>query len=63
VLERCDPVGRQTWSGWTRVDDVRIVAAGDSAAPSDLPFRISRQAAGHLGAHAADTVLSDPDRG
>jgi len=45
------------------VDDVRIVAAGDSAAPSDLPFRISRQAAGHLGAHAADTVLSDPDRG
>jgi NADH dehydrogenase FAD-containing subunit len=39
------------------VDDVRIVAAGDSAAPSDLPFRMSCQAAGPLGAHAADTVL------
>jgi NADH:ubiquinone reductase (H+-translocating) len=42
----------------TSVDDVRIVAAGDSAAPSDLPFRMSCQAAGPLGAHAADTLLS-----
>jgi NADH:ubiquinone reductase (H+-translocating) len=42
----------------TSVDDVRIVAAGDSAAPSDLPLRMSSQAAGPLGAHAADTVLS-----
>ncbi|ANZ13888.1 FAD-dependent pyridine nucleotide-disulfide oxidoreductase [Streptomyces noursei ATCC 11455] len=42
----------------TSVDDARIVAAGDSAAPSDLPFRMSCQAAGPLGAHAADTVLS-----
>ncbi|GAA2113956.1 NAD(P)/FAD-dependent oxidoreductase [Actinomadura alba] len=42
----------------TSVDDVRIVAAGDSAAPSDLPLRMSCQAAGPLGAHAADTVLS-----
>jgi NADH dehydrogenase len=42
----------------TSVDDVRVVAAGDSAAPSDLPFRMSCQAAGPLGAHAADTVLS-----
>lgn len=42
----------------TSVDDVRIVAAGDSAAPSDLPYRMSCQAAGPLGAHAADTVLS-----
>ncbi len=42
----------------TSVDDGRIVAAGDSAAPSDLPFRMSCQAAGPLGAHAADTVLS-----
>lgn len=41
----------------TSVDDVRIVAAGDSASPSDLPFRMSCQAAGPLGAHAADTVL------
>ena len=41
------------------VDDERIVAAGDSAAPSDLPLRMSCQAAGPLGAHAADTVLSN----
>jgi NADH dehydrogenase len=42
----------------TCVDDARIVAAGDSAAPSDLPLRMSCQAAEPLGAHAADTVLS-----
>jgi NADH dehydrogenase FAD-containing subunit len=42
----------------TSVDDMRIVAAGDSAAPSDLPLRMSCQAACPLGAHAADTVLS-----
>lgn len=42
----------------TSVDDVRIVAAGDSAAPSDLPFRMSCQAATRIGAHAADTVLN-----
>jgi NADH dehydrogenase len=42
----------------TSVDDGHIVAAGDSAAPSDLPFRMSCQAAGPLGARAADTVLS-----
>ncbi|MGW0336347.1 NAD(P)/FAD-dependent oxidoreductase [Streptomyces sp. NPDC003011] len=42
----------------TSVDDVRIVAAGDSAAPSDLPLRMSCQAAMPLGARAADTVLS-----
>lgn len=41
----------------TSVDDVRIVAAGDSAAPSGLPFRMSCQAATPLGAHAAETVL------
>ena len=41
----------------TSVDDPRLVAAGDAAAPSDLPFRMSCQAAGPLGAHAADTVL------
>jgi NADH dehydrogenase FAD-containing subunit len=41
----------------TSVDDVRIVAAGDSAAPSDLPFRMCCQSARPLGAHAADTVL------
>jgi NADH dehydrogenase FAD-containing subunit len=53
-----DAVGRlRTDETLTSVDDGRIVAAGDSAAPSDLPFRMSCQAAGPLGAHAADTVL------
>ncbi|MFF0445514.1 NAD(P)/FAD-dependent oxidoreductase [Streptomyces sp. NPDC004609] len=42
----------------TSMDDVRIVAAGDSAAPSDLPLRMSCQTARPLGAHAADTVLA-----
>ncbi len=41
----------------TSVDDVRLVAAGDSASPSGRPFRMSCQAAGPLGAYAADTVL------
>lgn len=41
----------------TSVDDHRIVAAGDSAAPSGLPLRMSCQAAGPLGGAAADTVL------
>ena len=40
------------------MDDARIVATGDAAAPSDLPLRMSCQAALPLGAHAADTVLS-----
>ncbi|RDI45332.1 NAD(P)/FAD-dependent oxidoreductase [Nocardia mexicana] len=42
----------------TSVDDSRIIAAGDSAAPSAQPFRMSAYAAGCLGAHAADTVLN-----
>ncbi|MFJ3834556.1 NAD(P)/FAD-dependent oxidoreductase [Streptomyces sp. NPDC054904] len=42
----------------TSLDDDRIVAAGDSAAPSNLPPRMSCQAAMPLGARAADTVLS-----
>ncbi|MFI5835727.1 NAD(P)/FAD-dependent oxidoreductase [Micromonospora sp. NPDC051300] len=41
----------------TSVDDERIVAAGDSAAPSGVPFRMSCQAAGPLGMHAAGTIL------
>ncbi|WP_194816518.1 FAD-dependent oxidoreductase [Nocardia sp. XZ_19_385] len=41
----------------TSLDDERILAAGDSAAPSNLPFRMSCQAATRIGAHAADTVL------
>jgi NADH dehydrogenase FAD-containing subunit len=53
-----DAVGRlRTDETLTSVDDDRIVAAGDSAAPSDRPFRMSCQAAGPLGAHSADTVL------
>ncbi|WP_243064805.1 NAD(P)/FAD-dependent oxidoreductase [Humibacter sp. RRB41] len=42
----------------TSVDDDRIVATGDAAAPSGHPVRMSCQAAGPLGAQAADTVLS-----
>ncbi|MFP8903175.1 NAD(P)/FAD-dependent oxidoreductase [Streptomyces atacamensis] len=42
----------------TSVDDARIVAAGDSAAPSGLPPRMSCLNAMPLGARAADTVLS-----
>jgi len=42
----------------TSVDDPRVVAAGDCAAPSDRPLRMSCQAALPLGAHAADTVLA-----
>ncbi|MFE1439055.1 NAD(P)/FAD-dependent oxidoreductase [Streptomyces sp. NPDC058739] len=45
----------------TSMDDTRIVAAGDAVAPSDLPLRMSCQAANPLGAHAADTVLSRLD--
>ncbi|MFJ9025331.1 NAD(P)/FAD-dependent oxidoreductase [Streptomyces sp. NPDC102259] len=54
-----DALGRlRTDETLTSVDDPRIVAAGDSAAPSDLPLRMSCQAAMPLGARAADTVLS-----
>ncbi|WP_394362460.1 NAD(P)/FAD-dependent oxidoreductase [Amycolatopsis sp. SB7-3] len=42
----------------TSVDDDRVVAAGDAAAPSGRPLRMSGYAAGPLGAQAADTVLS-----
>ena len=42
----------------TSVDDPHIVAAGDAAAPSNLPLRMSCQAAIPLGAQAANTVLS-----
>jgi NADH dehydrogenase FAD-containing subunit len=56
---RTDAVGRLlTDETLTSVDDVRIVAAGDSAAPSNLPFRMSCQAAVQLGPQAAETVLS-----
>ena len=42
----------------TSVDDPRIVAAGDCAAPSGQPLRMSCQAAVPLGAQAANTVLA-----
>ncbi len=42
----------------TSIDDDRIVAAGDAAAPSGQPLRMSCQAAGPLGAQAAETVLA-----
>ena len=42
----------------TSVDDPRIVAAGDAAAPSGEPLRMSCQSACPLGAQAANTVLS-----
>ncbi|MFJ5156917.1 NAD(P)/FAD-dependent oxidoreductase [Streptomyces sp. NPDC088353] len=54
-----DAVGRLlTDETLTSVDDARIVAAGDSAAPSGLPLRMSCLNAMPLGARAADTVLS-----
>ncbi|SBT52431.1 NAD(P)/FAD-dependent oxidoreductase [Micromonospora auratinigra] len=59
---RTDALGRLlTDETLTSVDDARIVAAGDSAAPSGLPLRMSCQAAIPLGARAADTVLSRLD--
>lgn len=42
----------------TSIDDERIVAAGDAAAPSGQPLRMSCQAALPLAAQAANTVLS-----
>lgn len=54
-----DPLGRLlTDETLTSIDDDRIVAAGDAAAPSGQPLRMSCQAAGPLGAQAANTVLS-----
>ncbi len=54
-----DAIGRLlTDETLTSVDDPRIVAAGDASAPSDLPLRMSCQAATPLGAQAANTVLS-----
>ncbi|ORW02950.1 NAD(P)/FAD-dependent oxidoreductase [Mycobacterium kyorinense] len=56
---RTDELGRLlTDQTLTSVDDARIVAAGDAAAPSGEPLRMSCQAAIPLGAQAANTVLS-----
>ncbi|MER5196972.1 NAD(P)/FAD-dependent oxidoreductase [Streptomyces sp. NPDC002755] len=54
-----DTLGRlRTDETLTSVDDPRIVAAGDCAAPSDLPFRLGCQSAVQLGPQATETVLS-----
>lgn len=54
-----DAIGRLlTDETLTSVDNPYVVAAGDSSAPSDLPLRMSCQAAIPLGAQAANTVLS-----
>jgi len=56
---RTDELGRLlTDETLTSVDDARIVAAGDAAAPSGQPLRMSCQAAEPLGAQAAETVLA-----
>ncbi|MCV7411488.1 pyridine nucleotide-disulfide oxidoreductase [Mycobacterium florentinum] len=56
---RTDELGRLlTDETLTSVDDDRIVAAGDAAAPSGQPLRMSCQAAEPLGAQAAETVLA-----
>ncbi len=56
---RTDALGRLlTDETLTSIDDQHVVAAGDAAAPSGEPLRMSCQAAGPLGAQAANTVLS-----
>lgn len=56
---RTDPLGRLlTDETLTSVDDDRVLAAGDAAAPSGRPLRMSCYAAGPTAATAADTVLS-----
>ncbi len=54
-----DATGRlRTDETLTSTTDDRIVAAGDAAAPSGLPYRMCCAAALPLGAHAAGTVLA-----
>ncbi|MFJ4683712.1 NAD(P)/FAD-dependent oxidoreductase [Streptomyces sp. NPDC088789] len=54
-----DGIGRlRTDETLTSVDDPRIIAAGDSAAPSGLAYRMGCQSAVQLGPQAAETVLS-----
>ena len=56
---RTDALGRLlTDETLTSVDDDRVIAAGDAAAPSGVPLRMSCQAALPLGAQAANTVLA-----
>jgi NADH dehydrogenase len=54
-----DPMGRLlTDETLTSVDDPRIIAAGDCAAPSGEPLRMCCASASQLGPQAANTVLS-----
>jgi NADH:ubiquinone reductase (H+-translocating) len=54
-----DSIGRLlTDETLTSIDNPYVIAAGDAAAPSDSPLRMSCQAAIPLGAQAAETVLS-----
>ena len=54
-----DEVGRLvTDETLTSVDDPHIVAAGDAATPSRVPYRMSCQAGLPMGAFAANTVLA-----
>lgn len=56
---RTDAIGRLlTDETLTSLDDERVIGAGDAAAPSGVPLRMSCQAAIPLGAQAANTVLS-----
>ncbi|MBU9766524.1 FAD-dependent oxidoreductase [Mycobacterium sp. TNTM28] len=56
---RTDELGRLlTDETLTSIDDARIVAAGDAAAPSGVPLRMSCQSAGPMGIQAANTVLA-----
>lgn len=53
-----DALGRLvTDESLTSLDDPRIVATGDAAAPSGMPYRMSCQTGLPLGAHAGDAVL------
>ncbi|MCR6485000.1 FAD-dependent oxidoreductase [Amycolatopsis sp. OK19-0408] len=57
-----DETGRlRTDETLTSVDDDRVLAAGDAAAPSGLPYRMGCQSAVQLGPQAAETVLSRLD--
>ena len=56
---RTDGIGRLlTDETLTSVDDHRVIAAGDCAAPSGQPLRMCCASASQLGPQAANTVLS-----
>ncbi|AKS31513.1 NAD(P)/FAD-dependent oxidoreductase [Mycolicibacterium goodii] len=56
---RTDTLGRLiTDETLTSIDDDRVLAAGDAAAPSGRALRMACYTAGPMGATAADTILS-----